>query len=946
MGVERKFLDWDRSLVDWAREFLLANAGRTVDLEKTLVVVPTRQAGRRLREALALECAKRSISLFPPLVTTPAFFLRPLDTEREAPALLTQAIWAETLCAADMKRLPALFPVATSEQDWNWALRMGVRIQALREALADGGLGLALVCEQRGDALQEPERWQDLAKLERAYLKRMETTGCLDPCSRKLNRAITPEQPEGIERIIVIATPDPTRLMILALERIAKSMPVEILVYAPATLADAFDAWGRPIPAVWRERRLDIPDVAVNLALTGGPADQARRVVDLAKGGAWGPADIAVGAPDSELTPYLAAAFEREDIRIYSPVGDPMSGHPLFQLLHDLFQLVRGGTFRDARCLFRNADMLAWLAGSDDGMDALLRDLDDFHSRHLPLRFDEVDRSLAGVSKTEYPALRAACDKCRPWSGMPPQIGGLVAYIRAFLEAVFAARRLVPKRADDDLFKAAAESVNTALVELEELELIRPQSKSADAFELFLVRLEKEAIALDRPEPSIEIEGWLELPWNDAPFLIVTGLNEGRVPEGPVSDCFLPDGLRKALGLRNDSDRMARDQYLMQSLIESRRKIGRVALLCGKTTAQGDVLKPSRLLFKCEDTDLPARVKILFAEPDEPRTTAPYGLSFRLQPAVDGMPDATLECLGASAFKAYLACPFFYYLERVLGMTAVDAWKRELDAAEFGTLLHQAWNRLAMNPDMRVCRDQVRITSFLLNEVDIAMHADHCECMSLPLELQLEAARERLRIAVPAHVAALNEDWEIVAAETAVNGTLDGIRITGRIDRVERNTRTGRMRILDYKTADSGILPDKEHLGPFRDGLPEYMRTTGSGSGRDRAWLDLQLPLYAAFYEPTVTGAPPEIGYFNMPRTADEAGIRIWEGFDRVRMDSALECARGVIADLRARRFWPPRSRVPKGKDNPMERLYVESPEACFDGRALESVACRAGGGA
>ena len=54
MPVERYFLGWDAPVTAKVREFLLPQQlSGPVDLGKDLIVVPTRQAGRRLREALA-----------------------------------------------------------------------------------------------------------------------------------------------------------------------------------------------------------------------------------------------------------------------------------------------------------------------------------------------------------------------------------------------------------------------------------------------------------------------------------------------------------------------------------------------------------------------------------------------------------------------------------------------------------------------------------------------------------------------------------------------------------------------------------------------------------------------------------------------------------------------------------------------------------------------------
>ena len=69
-------------MVELAVEYLLSqvekeNGGREwLDLSDLLVVVPTRNAGRRLREALAVASSDRSRGLLPPQVRVPEDFLR------------------------------------------------------------------------------------------------------------------------------------------------------------------------------------------------------------------------------------------------------------------------------------------------------------------------------------------------------------------------------------------------------------------------------------------------------------------------------------------------------------------------------------------------------------------------------------------------------------------------------------------------------------------------------------------------------------------------------------------------------------------------------------------------------------------------------------------------------------------------------------------------------
>ena len=48
---------------------------------------------------------------------------------------------------------------------------------------------------------------------------------------------------------------------------------------------------------------------------------------------------------------------------------------------------------------------------------------------------------------------------------------------------------------------------------------------------------------------SVEMLGWLELPLDDAPALIVTSFNEGFVPQSLNSDLFMPNALAATLGI-------------------------------------------------------------------------------------------------------------------------------------------------------------------------------------------------------------------------------------------------------------------------------------------------------------------------------------------------------------------------------------------------------------
>ena len=90
-----------------------------------------------------------------------------------------------------------------------------------------------------------------------------------------------------------------------------------------------------------------------------------------------------------------------------------------------------------------------------------------------------------------------------------------------------------------------------------------------------------------RPD-SVELPGWLELLWEDAPHLIVTGMNDGLVPEMRQGDPFLNEKLRNQWNLPSDNSRLKRDSYLMLSIMAARPEpTGRIDLLLARHDSGG-----------------------------------------------------------------------------------------------------------------------------------------------------------------------------------------------------------------------------------------------------------------------------------------------------------------------------------------------------------------------
>ena len=939
MAVERHFLGWDRPVLDSVREFLLPEApSGLVDVGADLIFVPTRQAGRRLREALARACADHDAALLSPRVVLPKVFMFGHRSE-DAPianGILVQHAWVSTLREADPEVVLCWMPSRTGVRDFAWALSSGQMMQSLRETLADGGYTIGAVVEQCGEALQEPERWQSMAELERLYLARLAETGHADPTSQKIRNADNPVLPDGVERVVVAAVPDPSMLTLRTLAHLQSRVQIDVLIPAPASLADCFDEWGRPIPDQWQNQIVDIPDPETSLFLSGTPRGQAEKVVDVIAGMAEriGPADIAVGVPDREVVPFLETALTDAGLPAFDPSDTSLSDHSVMGLLRSWASLMTDDTYAALSELERHPDVLSFLTTEHDGgvtSFALLRDLDCFQNDALPIRFQDLTRYLARTadSDSSRPSpLRVLADfiqeQQEAFRDQPIDIA-----LRRFLQTTYTHRNLSSKKQVDKEFEAAADRVDRVLRDVADTHEYTAELTKPEQLSIVLQQMEEQTIRADRDDSLIDLEGWLELPWNDAACLIVTGMNEGRVPDGRLSDAFLPDSLRMALGLRDDATRLARDTFLMTQVIESRRKSGRAVFIVGKRSEAGDPLRPSRLLFRCSDHDLVGRAECLFAEISEQKPSHRSSVDFKLNPnqaaAAAGV-RREITRLSVTAFRDYLSCPLRFYLGRVLRMNPLNDDKAELDALDFGLVLHEALQAMASEDIWRWSPD--RLGPFLVDQAHLLVRARFGSELALPVQVALDSARQRLMHAANVQHQLVNEGWELMASEKKYEIEMNGMCIAGMIDRVDRHRATGALRIIDYKTSDRGSGPEAVHLGTPGHAPADY--TLVDVNGKTRRWTDLQLPLYTELLRANgITGSNDvDVAYFNLPKAATQTGVSVWEGLNRELIASAVTCASEVIRRIRDGVFWPP-----------SDAVKYDDYESLLSGEVAESIA-------
>ncbi len=930
--VKRHFFDWREPLVKSAVEALQAVPGeRGTDLRDTLTVVPTRNAGRRLREALAEKAAEADGAVIPGPIVTPDILFAPAETVSPPSASRAETIgaWCRLLEQVSPGDYPDVFPSADfpNEPSAVWVLNIAKDMTALQSRLAEN----ALTIEETASKMQtspEPERWQQLAELEKRYLEILKRFDRQDGNRLKISQARDAQPPAGIGHVKVIGVPDPVPLAVTALEKLAVEIPVDIYIHAPEEMAETFDQWGRPLPEVWEKELIDIPEPENNLLLCQEPEQQARRVAEIIDHQAPPGDDLVIGVPDAEVVPCLEDELTNQGRQVYDPAGMEVGQHPLVKLALKLLVFFDERQFSDFADLLRHSALLEFFQAEEEEFEIsqCLLSLDCLQNHHLFVRFSDLLEQL-DKRPGKHPELEKVCRffSARLSEKNPKFSQSLLEVLRR----LYRHRRLNVNLPEDRTFKQAAEVVTNSLLEIE-TDFIRELDLSASVCQEILTAMITQAkVYPERPAGAIDLQGWLELLWDDAPCLILTGMNEHRVPASVTGGRYLPDQACTLLGLSDNRRRFARDAYLLRSMIECRRRKGGIVITLGKHTAQGDPLKPSRLLFRCPDEELPERARRLFADENPQGEPVKRESSWRLH-----IPPAPLpKKISVTRMKDYLQCPFRFYLRHLLKMERQDDTKIELDALDFGSLCHEALEILGAQELRGETKAEI-IADRLRASLDSIMKARFGESRPPSLFFQREAMLRRLRAAAMAQAELNDQGWEVIytesASEQAASIEIEGLEVSGRIDRVDRHL-DGRLRVLDYKTAEEAVFPNRTlWRRPGGAEVRDYALVTVNG--KEMAWADLQLPLYILMAQQKWGNSSIEAGYFCLPRDINQTGIQLWDSASAELLSSAWDCAAGIIQDIRDNRFWPPADKVAY---DDFEELFPQAAQERVDQESL-----------
>lgn len=930
MAAERVFLGWDQPLlpaaVAWYRtRFADAPVGEgsspVPSSVRPLVVLPTRQAERRWLEA-TVEAGGGTAT--PPDTVTLGRLPERLFTPERAVAepIVATAVRAHQLreaARAGSAGIAALIPRPPASDDVPGWWRLAGVLASLSSELAAAGLDVTEATprvERRGVDPRASARWSALAELDTAYHAALAARGVTDAQAARL--AAVREGRCRFDRPLVLVGLDDLTPLAAAMVRSVES-PVTALVHAPASEAESFDDLGVLRVEAWRDRDPGLGDAALRLVNTPGEqALAAAAAIESAaeawrqRGEALTPARVTIGLADAALAGPVRRALEAAGVETREAEGRPMTQAPPATLLRAVADYVASRRLDALAALLRHADVEQYLL-RDTGTayretDSPLTDLDAYLTDHL-----QRDASRDWLGKPErrgrLDALQSAVDRLVPDGHAAAR--ALPAWdfpIRSLLTTVYADRAFVEHRPTDDATARPLQALGRVLeahARLDASDDATPRVDFATALRLTVESLEGQRTPEAAGRDAVELRGLLELPTDDAAVMVVVGANEGRWPVPPASLPWLPESLRGPLGLVDRERRLAREKYRLLAMRHCRPHL---TVIAGRWSSRGDPLAPSRVLLSDDDAQAAAVMRRFYGvggatpEPGSEADTLPelhVGDSrdgFLLPYPVDVQP---IDRLAVTGFRDYLACPYRFFLKRVLKLEPVDDAAVELTPLAFGSLAHDVLQRFAEERGVVHSASFEAIETCLLDTLASLVRSRYGAQLRPAVQLQRAALEDRLRSFAVCQAQLTREGWLIdadrVERDFKHTLTIDGkpFTITGRIDRVDRHADTAAVRVIDYKTGDSAKTPARVH------------RVQGE-------WVDLQLPIYRDLAEPLGIvgegeGERVEVGFFNLPKRASDVRLELASRWGEADYDEARETRDAVVRAIRDDlTFWPP----------------------------------------
>ncbi|WP_396165180.1 PD-(D/E)XK nuclease family protein [Flavobacterium sp.] len=313
------------------------------------------------------------------------------------------------------------------------------------------------------------------------------------------------------------------------------------------------------------------------------------------------------------------------------------------------------------------------------------------------------------------------------------------------------------------------------------------------------------------PLKGLQIMGILESRVLDFENVIITSLNEGKLPGGKSNNSFIPYDVKLEKGLPTYKERDAIFTYHFYRLLQRAKNI----YLLYNTHSEGiDAGEKSRFITQLEIEHLPNHnFKKVFYNAIKPDTIYQPIEVIKTQPILDRLEEiATIKGFSPSSLTNYLRNPIQFYYQRILGVRENDEVEENVAANTLGTIIHEVLEKMYAPFEGKNIQIQ-------LSDIDVMIQNIEAITLEKFIEVYKEGEIKKGKNLIAFEVAKRNiynfliqekqhiengDELFILSLEKPHETIFEHpnlpypVKISGKVDRIELRNNT--IRIIDYKT--------------------------------------------------------------------------------------------------------------------------------------------------
>jgi ATP-dependent helicase/nuclease subunit B len=293
--------------------------------------------------------------------------------------------------------------------------------------------------------------------------------------------------------------------------------------------------------------------------------------------------------------------------------------------------------------------------------------------------------------------------------------------------------------------------------------------------------------------------------WRTFDAVLLLGCDAHHLPSVADGGCWFNDAVRAALNLPTRSTHAARQRDDLLALL----KMNDCALVTWQKERNGEACMLSPFLQMLRDKyeishggNLAETQLHNYLAAEEAHHAA---LISATQPAPAVANERVPAKISISAYNSLVACPYQFYARHILRLNALDEVQEAIEKRDYGERVH------AILQHFHQRYPQVSEYPHALMEAELRQVSQDVFADLLQQDFAARAWLARWYKSLPAYlewqVENETQGWQYTEAESAFELELAGVRLRGRIDRLD--VKDNEKRVLDYKTQDAQQLSNK-----------------------------------------------------------------------------------------------------------------------------------------